>query len=429
MEPDLPVTLDIAALPTMAEAGFTGGRDNFHDFCRQIFARSEPRYLRTGQNALVVFRHADLVAFGTTAQVGNVPPAVAFPGRLDAPPGTVPTAGKRVAEVLATQVFFTNPPIHGATRRILLNWVGPKQVGGMEDLVRDLVDSIIDGLESGADIDFVPAVAEALTVGFWARLLHMTADETEAMTDAVRRMTRLFVLNRRIDDLEVLDGAFDDYARILDAVAARGLERGDPALVEIERQIRGLDFAEDIHSTGINPRTVGQVLSGNLIDGFHTAALATANTCFSLSCHPEVLDEVRASPPLLAKAIAEALRIEPPVLYLKRYLLDDFERDGAVVPAGTQVVMMWGAGNHDPAVFADPDRFDINRRQQGLTTFGNGAHICPGRYVGVMLTRLLLEGFAARGVRFSPGTQAAEWIPGHIMGQLTRLPMRVERVA
>lgn len=425
----MPEVLNISALQTLEQAGFTGGRDNFQAFCAKIFASDQPRYLRSEDMALVVFRHADLLAFGTAAQVGNVPPGVAFPGRLDAPPGTVPAAGKRVAEVLATQIFFTNPPIHGATRRILLNWIGPKRVGDMEGLVRALVDEILDGLPIGTEIDFVPLVAEALTVGFWARLLQLTADEVARMTEAVRRMTRLFVLQRNLDDLALLDLAFDAYAKILDAAAERGLARGDPDLLEIERQIKDLDFPEDIHVTGILPRSVGQVLSGNLIDGFHTAALATANTCFSLSRHPEVLEEMRSSPPLLAKAIAEALRMEPPVLYLKRYLLADFERDGMVVPAGTMVVMMWGAGNLDPAAFPDPGRFDPNRRQQGLMTFGGGAHICPGRYVGVMLTRLLLEGFAARDLHFSPGTQAAEWIPGHIMGQLQSLPMQVDRRA
>jgi cytochrome P450 len=425
----LPETLDITALPTLQQAGFTGGRDNFHSFCQRNFAAATPRFLRTEDNALVVFRHADLMAFGTSALVGNVPPGVAFPGRLDAPEGTIPAAGKRVAEVLASQIFFTNPPIHGATRRILLNWIGPKKVGDMEGLVREVVEEILDGLETGAEVDFVPVVAEALTVGFWARLLHLTAAETAEITEAVRGMTRLFVFERNLDDLAALDLAFDAYARILDAAAERGLAQGDPALLEIERQIQELEFAEDIHVTGLVPRSVGQVLSGNLIDGFHTAALATANTCFSLSRHPEVLDEVRAEPALLAKAIAEALRMEPPVLFLKRYLLGDFDHDGTVVPAGTLVVMMWGAGNHDPAAFPAPERFDLNRRQQGLTTFGNGAHICPGRYVGVMLTRLLLEGFAARGLRFVPGAAASEWIPGHIMGQLQRLPLRVDQSA
>lgn len=418
--------LDINSLLPLNEAGFSGGRDNLHAFCQSVFSEGKPRYLRSSQGALVVFHHADLIAFGTSAQIGNVPPAVLYPGKLDAPADAPPVPGKRIAEVIATQVFTTNPPIHGPTRRILLNWLGPKQTAAMEGLVREVVEDIVGKLESGSEIDFVPEISEALTVGFWSRLLALTPDETAHITQATRDMTRLFTLNRNDDDLRVLDQAFDDYAKILDSAAERALQRGDPALLEIQRQLKELNFEEDIHTVGIYPRTVGEVLSGNLIDGFHTAALASANTCYALSRHPEILDEVRGSPQLLARAIAESLRLEPPVILLKRYALDDFEHDGTLIPRGTQIVMMWGAGNLDPKAFPDPEKFDLSRNQQGITTFGNGIHICPGRYVGVMLTRVLLEGFEARNLRFGPGKTEARWIPSHIMSQLSALPLKVE---
>lgn len=422
----LPELLDMDALPTLAEVGFTGGRDNFHSFCRTIFATDQPRFLRSSQGALVVFHNSDLMAFGTSPHIGNVPPGVLFPGRMDAAADAEPSPGKRVAEVLATQVFTMNPPIHGPMRRVLLNWIGPKQTAEMEGLVREIVGDILSQLQLGSEVDFVITVSEALTVGFWAKLLKLTPDEAERIKMATREMTRLFILERTTEDLTALDGAFDAYAEILGTAGARGLERGDPALVEIQRQLDELSFEEDIHTVGIYPRTVGEVLSGNLIDGFHTAALASANTCFTLSKHPEVLDEVRGSPQMLAKAISESLRLEPPVLLLKRYAIADFEHNGILIPRGTQLVMMWAAGNLDPAAFPEPEKFDLSRRQQGMTTFGNGIHICPGRYVGIMLTRILLEEFEARNMRFRPGQSSAEWIPGHFMSQLSTLPMVVE---
>jgi len=425
----MPEVLKIADLPLLSDAGFSGGRDNFHSFCRAIFAEGQPRYFRSAQDALVVFHHADLVAFGTAPQIGNVPPGVLFPGRMDATADTKPAPGKRIAEVLATQVFTTNPPIHGPTRRILLNWIGPKQVAGMEGLARSIVDSVLDKLESGSEIDFVPSVSEALTIGFWSRLLDLTPHEVERISLATREMTHLYILNRTEEDLKALDRAFDDYARVLDDAAKRGLQHGNLELLEIQRQLQELSFEEDIKTVGIYPRTVGEVLAGNLIDGFHTAALASANTCYALSRHPEVLDQVRGSPQMLAKAISESLRLEPPVLLLKRYALDDFDYEDIIVPRGTQIVMMWAAGNMDPKAFPEPDKFDVNRRHQGLTTFGNGLHICPGRYVGVMLTRVLLEGFEARGIHFRPGKSEAEWIPGHIMSQLRSLPLAIEQRA
>lgn len=253
----MPGIMDIAALPTLGDLGFLGGRDSFRAFCRRVFAADQPRYARTDQGLPVVFRHADLMAFGTSAKVGTAPPGVLFPGRLDAPEGTPAAPGKRIAEVLASQVFTNNPPLHGKTRRILLNWVGPRQTVDMEGVARDVAVDVLRGLDTGKPVDVVPHVAEALTVGFWGRLLHLSDDETRDITQAARDMTRLFVFNRQVDDLVVLDLTFDRYARILDDAAVRGLERGDPVLLEIERQRQALDLAEDIHTVGLWPRTLG----------------------------------------------------------------------------------------------------------------------------------------------------------------------------
>ena len=66
-------------MPTLRDVGFCGGRDNFRAFCTRVFARDEPRFLRTEQDQLVVFRHADLRAFGAAPEVGNVPQACFIP--------------------------------------------------------------------------------------------------------------------------------------------------------------------------------------------------------------------------------------------------------------------------------------------------------------------------------------------------------------
>jgi cytochrome P450 len=172
---------------------------------------------------------------------------------------------------------------------------------------------------------------------------------------------------------------------------------------------------------------LGQFLAGNLVDGVHTASLASANTFYVLVNHPEAMQAVQNSPELMARAIAEALRLEPPVLYLPRYALRDFHHDGFVVPAGNVISMMWAAGNHDPAAFPEPEKFDITRQLAGTTTFGNGIHICPGRYVGVMLVKILIETFAANGLSMASGSGSAAWFPSHLMAQLENMPIRMRK--
>ena len=419
--------LKAALMPTLRDVGFSGGRDNFRDFCARIFASDEPRFLRTEQDHLVVFRHADLRAFGSARQLGNVPPAILYPGRFRQTPGCDRTPGSIVAEVIANQVFTANPPLHGPTRKILTSWLGPKHVALMEVLAREIAQAIIDNVKDGDEVDFVPGIAEPLTTRFWSALLHLTDKETEVMRNCAHEMTLLFRLNRAPEDLQALDRAFLDYASVLNQAAERGLAQGDPLITDIAGQLAALNFEDDLSGAGIVPKSVGDFLAGNLVDGFHTAALASANTVYVLARHPDVLAQVIASPDLLPRAVAEALRLEPPVIFLKRYVLENFEYDGMRFPAGGQIVMLWAAGNHDPRAFREPGRFDITRPHQGLTTFGSGIHICPGRYVGVMLTRVLIETFDANSVRFEPGEAPAAWITNHMLCQLESMRLKLRR--
>jgi cytochrome P450 len=419
--------LDIKSFPTMADYGFSGGRDKFSHFCRKVFAATQPRFLRTPEDHLIVFRNADLILFGTAPEVGNLPIGRMYPGRFEDGAGSERPPDWEIGNVISSQVFTFNPPLHGPARHMLLNWLGPKQVGLMEEQARTVARETIGRLRAGDVVDLVERVAEAVVVGFWSRLLHLTAQEEAVIGGCAREMTRLFHAKRSQQDLEILDSAFSEYARLLHLAAERGLKRGDPAMMEIAARLKELDFSDDPYEVGLVPKSVGAVLAGNLVDGFHTAAVAAANTLYALLHNPQALEAVRRAPETIARAIAECLRLEPPVMALSRYVLRDFHVDGFVLPAGNKITMMWAAGNRDPSVFPDPDRFDISRPQAGLTTFGSGTHICPGRYAGVMLTRVMLEELFAQGIELRNAEGAADWIADHFMNQLRVFPAEIGR--
>jgi cytochrome P450 len=94
---------------------------------------------------------------------------------------------------------------------------------------------------------------------------------------------------------------------------------------------------------------------------------------------------------------------------------------------GSQVIMLWAAGNHDPKAFPNPECFDLSRSLQGLTTFGAGIHICPGRHVTAMLARVLIESLESNAMWFESERAPGVWIPDHMMAQLERLSLRVQR--
>ncbi|RUU59506.1 hypothetical protein EOD04_27990, partial [Mesorhizobium sp. M2C.T.Ca.TU.009.01.2.1] len=278
--------LDIANLPSLAEAGFSGGRDNFREFCRTIFRLDEPRFLRNDQNQLVVFRHEDLQAFGTAPQIGNLPIGKLYPARFTSDGSPARGLGSGVADVISSQVFTFNPPLHGPARQILIDWLGPKQIAVLEKVGRQAAHAVLDQIQHSSPLDFVSAIAERLTISFWSSLLHLTESEADTIGACTREMTRLFRLGRNADDLQALDLAFAEYARILDDVATRRLAAKDPDLTAIAEKLATLRSDDDPFAVGVAPKSVGQLLAGNLVDGFHTTALATANTFCVLARDP-----------------------------------------------------------------------------------------------------------------------------------------------
>lgn len=132
-----------------------------------------------------------------------------------------------------------------------------------------------------------------------------------------------------------------------------------------------------------------------------TAAIDTTAGLIGNSIHcvltrPDVSSRLRADPDLVSAAIEETLRFEPSALSCSRTAGVDFEIGGISIERGSQLLLGLAAGNRDPARFADPDRFDLDRDTTGLLSFGGGRHFCLGAALArleaqVALDRLLLR--------------------------------------
>ena len=126
-----------------------------------------------------------------------------------------------------------------------------------------------------------------------------------------------------------------------------------------------------------------------LFGGIETTEGMIANAALHLlePEHARELERVRSDPELLDRAIEESLRLEPAAAVIDRYATAGVGLGGAEIGAGELVRISIAAANRDPAVFADPDRFDLDRERAGARrhlAFAQGPHVC----VGVHLARL-----------------------------------------
>jgi cytochrome P450 len=161
-----------------------------------------------------------------------------------------------------------------------------------------------------------------------------------------------------------------------------------------------------------------------MFGGIETTEGMITNAAWHLLSHPDQLRLVRDDPELLPNAIEESLRLEPAAAVVDRYATRDVMLGDAMVRQGDLVTVSLAGAGRDPAVFADPDRFAVQRANANRhLAFARGPHFC----LGVHLARL--EAHAALGALLSlpglhPGPAGAAPPAGLVFRKPAALPVR-----
>ena len=110
-----------------------------------------------------------------------------------------------------------------------------------------------------------------------------------------------------------------------------------------------------------------------------------------LAEHPDQRRQLALDPPLIANAIEEILRFEPPAPHVARSVSRDVAHHGQTVPEGSVMIFLVGSANRDDRRYSDGDRFDIHRNVGQHLAFGFGAHFCLGAALARLEGRIALE--------------------------------------
>jgi cytochrome P450 len=164
--------------------------------------------------------------------------------------------------------------------------------------------------------------------------------------------------------------------------------------------------------------------------GADTTYLGLGNTLFALLTHPDQLERVRADPATECRwAAEEGLRWSAPVAFIPRRSPSDLVWHGIPVPRDANLQLAIVAANRDPAVFDDPDRFDVGRRPASVLTFGFGAHFCLGAHLARAELETTLQVLLSRLPRLRLADDGGVRIEGQfnkILRGPNRLPVRFD---
>jgi cytochrome P450 len=119
-----------------------------------------------------------------------------------------------------------------------------------------------------------------------------------------------------------------------------------------------------------------------MFGGIETTEGMISNVILHLLSHPAQLAQVTADPGLVPGAVEESLRLEPAAAVVDRYATRDLRIGAASVRRGDLVTVSLAGAGRDPAVFTDPDGFDVRRPNAKLhLAFAHGPHFCLGAHL------------------------------------------------
>jgi cytochrome P450 len=336
----------------------------------------------------IITRHADIKSIFRnpptfSAQNANSPLRAACPMASKA----LQEGGWKAVPTLAN----VDPPEHTRVRKLANTAFTPKHVAEMEPFIRSLVVRFCEQRFRGGKVDLVRELAWDLPVLVLFKILGVPDSDVESIkTGSWNRI--LFVYGRPNDDEQVRAAqgmaAFWRYAEELVASRLRKPENDFTS---------ALAHAVDPDGVGLTPQQTTTVILNLLFAGHETTTGLLGNAFRRLLADRQAWQEIVSDAGLIPNAVEEVLRLDNSVIAWRRHTTADVEVSGVQIPAHSNLLLMLGSGNRDPAVFDDPDRLDIRRpNARENLSFGVGAHLCLGAPLARMQTAIATEVLSVR---------------------------------
>ena len=312
-------------------------------------------------------------------------------------------------------LVMLDPPDHTAFRRLVSKGFTPRQVVAVEPAVRAFVVERLDRLREAGEGDIVVELFKPLPSMVVAHYLGVDeADRAQfdGWTDAI------VAANIEGDPLQAATAVAELMAYFHALIARR---RTDPADDVVSHLVAAGMAADDSDIAGlisILGFTFTMVAGGN-----DTTTGMLGGAVQLLTRHRDQREQLIAEPSLIPDAIDELLRLTSPVQGLARTTTRDVVIDGATIPRGRKVLLLYGSANRDPREFGpDADDLDVRRRPTKILTFGHGAHFCLGAAAARLQARVALEELLARCPDFSVDFDGVEYAGGNYVRRPTKVP-------
>lgn len=322
-----------------------------------------------------------------------------------------------VMRYLNQWLVFKAPPEHTRLRKMMNRVFSLALVQSRGPSIRQAVDDLLDGVDSGAEFDFVEKVAVLLPAYVILDMMGLP----RADFGSIKKWSddlRLFIGTSQSDRdkyQKARDGADRMSAYFRDIIAQRRASPGDDV-------ITAMIAATDADGSLSEDELVAMCMLV-LFGGHETTTSLLGSAVAALLNNPEQMRRLCEQPDLIDLAVEEFLRYDGPSNSIARVVAVDHELHGKQLKAGDRVFAMINAANRDPRHFDRPHDLLLDRTPNRHLTFGQGLHFCLGAPLARLETKTCIGSLVARFPQMRQGQGEVKWLDALVMRGPTRLPL------
>lgn len=200
--------------------------------------------------------------------------------------------------------------------------------------------------------------------------------------------------------------------------------------VRLRRANPGRDLLSSLVAMGDNgDRLTDDEIVANVLllfnAGHETTVNMIGNGMLALLKHPDQMALLRENPDSLSQAVEELIRYDSPVQISARIMAADLPLGETTIPAGSKVMLIYGAANRDPARYTDPDRLDLTRTGVKSLAFGGGPHFCMGAPLARLEIGMAFTALLERYQSIELAAGELSWRPNFNLRGLNELPLKL----
>jgi pimeloyl-[acyl-carrier protein] synthase len=322
-------------------------------------------------------------------------------------------------ESLRRWLLYMDPPDHTRLRGLVMRAFTPRAVARLRGQIATIVDTLVDDVISAGTTDFLSSFAYVLPVHVICELLGVPRHDRDEFktwsTDLGRGLVIAATSPEIIGRGNEAAARLGEYVSLLIADRRRSPQGGF---------LDDLIAAEDESGKLSNDELVATIVL-LFFAGHETTVNLLGNGTLALLRAPDQWKALCANPSLANSAVEEMLRIDTPVQRAGRIALAETTLAGQVVKQGEMVVMLIAGANRDPARFANPDQFILNRADGPHLSFSAGPHYCVGASLARAEAQIAMERLAMRAPGLRLDSDEPVFRPNPILRGLEALPVSI----